>query len=107
MFYMYKPHKQRKATHSESEAARPRVQNRAPYIPTKGKNTPFSPRGGGRGRRSGDLPLYVDAVRKGPPGALTRKASDARAAPLTQPLAPTPVKSRMAAGFKSPPGASL
>eukprot|EP00966_Prymnesium_polylepis_P141015 3256207-Prymnesium_polylepis.1 len=34
-----------------------------------------------------------DGVRKGPPAALTRKASDARAPPPTQPLAPTPVKS--------------
>ena len=33
--------------------------------------------------------------------------ADARAAPPIQPLAPKPVKSRMAAGFKSPPGASL
>eukprot|EP00966_Prymnesium_polylepis_P083585 1936157-Prymnesium_polylepis.1 len=47
------------------------------------------------------------AVRKGPPVALTSKASKARAAPPTRPLAPTPVKSRMAAGVKSPPSASL
>eukprot|EP00966_Prymnesium_polylepis_P332247 7387760-Prymnesium_polylepis.1 len=33
-------------------------------------------------------------VRKGPPATLTRKASDIRAAPPIQPLAPTPAKSR-------------
>jgi len=50
--------------------------------------------------------MGFEKVRRAP-AALTCKASNARAAPPTQPLAPTPVKSRMAAGFKSLPGASL